>query len=89
MASRSRATISAKTENYQTKWLKNAMKSVGISTQEVLKEMSPNLYQAASSGAKAGRAFVTSMRRDKTTNAQIGNMLKSNKYVQYANKAFL
>lgn len=88
MASRSRATISAKTENYQTKWLKNAMKSVGISTQEVLKEMSPNLYQAASSGAKAGRAFVTSMRRDKTTNAQIGNMLKSNKYVQYANKAY-
>lgn len=87
MASRSRATISANREKYSTKWLKNAMKSVGTSAQDVLKELSPNMYEVASAGTRAGKSIASGVGRGKS-NTNIGDQIRNNKYVNIANTAY-
>lgn len=77
-----------KSQNYSTKWLRNALKSVGISSQEALKEISPNIYEVTSSGVNVSRNIINSLRRNKGSGDRIGEALKSNKYVQYAQKAY-
>ena len=78
MARNSRTTV-ARSSGYSTKWLRNAMKSVGISTNEVLKEMAPNIYEAASTGASTSKRIISSMSRNRGTVNKITGQLKSNK----------
>lgn len=78
----------AKSQNYSTKWLRNALKSVGISTQEAIKEISPNLYEITNTGVTTSRNLINSMRRNANNTNRVGETLSSNKYVQYAQKAY-
>ena len=90
MATKPKAGFATKTssQNYSTKWLRNALKSVGISSQEALKEISPNLYEVTSAGVTTSRNIINSLRRNSNSSQRIGETLKSNKYVQYAQKAY-
>lgn len=71
---------------YRSQWLRNALKSVGISSSEVLKEMAPNIYDAASSGAKTTQTVLNSMRRG--GQGRVNTELQNNKYVKYATTAY-
>ena len=37
-------------KNINTKWLQSAMKSIGISTKNVIRTITPNLYDTVTSG---------------------------------------
>lgn len=82
------ATVSTKQQKFSTKWLSNALKSTGILANDVIKDISPNVYEVASSGINASRTLVTAMRKNKTGTDRIANTLRNNKYVQYAHKAY-
>lgn len=77
-----------KQQKFATKWLSNALKSTGILANDVIKDISPNVYEVASSGISASRTLVSAMRRNKTGTDRIANTLRNNKYVQYAHKAY-
>ena len=65
---KSRAGFASKrSQNYSTKWLSNAMKSIGISTSQVIQEISPNIYEVSKSGVDLSRNMITSMKRNNTS----------------------
>ena len=77
-----------KSQTYSTKWLRNALRSVGISSQEAIKEIAPNLYDVTSSGVTTSRTLINTLRRNSNNTNRISDTLKSNKYVQYAQTAY-
>lgn len=74
--------------NYSTKWLKNAMKSVGLSTQEVMKDISPNIYEVTSTGINTSRNIVNSLRKNRGGIDRVQGSLQNNKYVKFAQSAY-
>ena len=72
--------FNAKNKKSQTPWLKNAMRSIGISSNEVLKDLSPNLHEVISSGAKTLTDVKKISRRGSTSSAI--NALSSNKFIK-------
>lgn len=87
MASSKKSTFS-KTTKVNSPWLNNAMKSIGLSVSDYVKNVYPNLSDATSSAANGTKNMVRTLRQSKTTNARITEALQQNKYVQLANKAF-
>ena len=77
-----------KTTKINTTWLNNALKSIGVSTSGALKHITPNLYEATSSGVQTTRGIITSLRRNANNTNQISRTLKTNKYVKYAETAY-
>ena len=77
-----------KSQNYSTKWLRNAMKSIGISTSQVIQEISPNLYEVSKSGFDTSRNLVSSMKKNTGSVNRVSEQLKSNKYVRFAQSAY-
>ena len=75
-------------QKYQTTWLRNAMKSIGISANEAIKEISPNLHEVAKSGVDASKTLFSTVNRSRRSTERIGDVLQKNKYFQYANKAY-
>lgn len=75
-------------KKYRSQWLQNALKSVGISSSEVLKEMAPNIYDAASAGARSTQTVVNSIRRGRNGTNRVNTQLQNNKYVKYAATAY-
>lgn len=71
-----------------TSWLNNAMKSIGISTKNVLKDISPNVYEVVTTGAKTSKTIIQNMRPSNGSVTRVTENLKRNKYVQYADKAY-
>ena len=89
MAKTPRASMSkVKTTTFNSKWLKNAIRSIGISSNEVIKDIAPNLHEVTSSGVKTSTELVSSLRRNRGGTQRINDTLKQNKYVQYATKAY-
>ena len=87
MASTKKPTFSKSTK-VNSPWLNNAMKSIGLSVGDYVKNVYPNLSDAASSATSGTKNMVKTLRQSKNTNARITEALQQNKYVQLANKAF-
>ena len=66
-----------------TKWLNNAMKSVGLATNDALKEIAPNLHEAVSSGVTVSKDISRSIRGNRQGSANIQGALEQNKYVKF------
>ena len=75
-------------KSINTKWLQNAMKSIGISTRNVIKDITPNLFDVVTTGAEIGRDFVTSTRQNLASINKVSDTIRGNRYVQYAEKAY-
>ncbi len=82
-----KATVDTTHKN-KSKWLTNAMKSIGASTTSSLKSIYPNLAEVGSASFNASKTIVSSIRNGRTTVRRVTETLKNNKYVQYANKAY-
>lgn len=83
-----RSLYNTKTTKYTTKWLKNAMKSAGISTSEVLSEYAPNISDIVSTGARASNNVINKLKRSQRNSENIMKTLSSNKYVKFAQSAY-
>lgn len=70
------------------RWLKNAMQAVGSSTKAVLKEYSPNVSDAMSSGAQLARQFNQTLRGNTSNMNKASRQINQNRYVRFANTAF-
>ena len=88
MAKATTTPVKMKANNINTKWIKNAMKSIGISTQDALKDIYPNLSEVTSSGVSASKNILTSIKQNSGGAENLANSLKNNKYVKYASKAY-
>ena len=88
MAKATTTPVKMKANNINTKWIKNAMKSIGISTQDALKDIYPNLAEVTSSGVSASKNILTSIKQNSGGAENLANSLKNNKYVKYASKAY-
>lgn len=64
------------------------MKSIGISTSQVIQEISPNIYEISKSGVDLSRSMITSMKRNNTSINRVSDQLRSNKYVRFAQTAY-
>jgi hypothetical protein len=82
-----KATFSKNTK-INSKWLSNAMKSIGLSTKEYLTNTYPSITEVGSTAAVGTKNMITALRQNKATMHRITESLKQNKYVQVANKAF-
>lgn len=85
MARSTRAVV-ARQKSVQTTWLRNAMKSVGISSKNVLKEIAPNMYEATEAGINTSKNVANAIRGARKGN--ITRTLQNDKYVQFAQKAY-
>ena len=85
MATRHKVDIK-KTAKMNTTWLKNAMKSVGLTATETFKDLAPNIYEAGNVGVQTVQSIKSAAMTSKNTNVM--NRLKNNKYFGYAQKGF-
>lgn len=83
-----RPSYSTKSNNYTTRWLKNAMKSIGASYGENIKSLAPNLHELTSAGAKTATQVARSIRTNKNGTSRINDALSNNKYIQFAQAAY-
>ena len=80
---------SASTKTVSTKWLQNAMRSIGVSAKNVLKsDLAPNLYEAVESGANTTKTVISTLRRNVSGTNQLSRQLQNNKYVRFAQTAY-
>ena len=81
--------VSAKNSTTSTKWLTNALKSIGVSANNVLKnDFAPNIYDAASSGVKTSRTLVSTIRKNITSMNAVQKQISNNKYIKFARDAY-
>lgn len=72
----------------RTKWVQNAMKSIGLSTQEALKDIYPNLSEVTFTGAQTTKNILTTLKTSASGTERVTKDIKKNKYVQFASKAY-
>ena len=65
-----------------TTWLKNAMKSVGLTATETFKDLAPNIYEAGNVGVQSLQSIKSAAMTSKNTNVM--NRLKNNKYIYHS-----
>ena len=73
---------------FSPKWIQNAMRSLGITTKEVLKDITPNLYQTTSTVSNTAVGLVKDIRKGNMSASRIMRALNDNRYMQYANRAY-
>lgn len=73
---------------FSPKWIQNAMKSLGVTTKEVLKDITPNLYETSSTVASSATNLVKDIRKGNMSTSRIMKALNDNKYMQYAQRAY-
>ena len=71
-----------------TKWLKNAMKSIGVSTESALKDIYPNLSEVTSTAVKTTSNALAKLRSGSSDIGKLSETISNNKYIQIANKAY-
>lgn len=81
-----KAKVSVKNKgSLNTKWLNNAMKSIGAASADTFKSIAPNI---SSTGSAVSETLKTARRTVKGTSARrIGKLLSENRYVQLAQGA--
>lgn len=88
MANKPRAKL-ASTKPVSTKWLQNAMRSIGISTKNALKvDFAPNIYTAVESGLETSKSIISSLKRNASGTNHLTSQLQNNKYVKFAQKVY-
>lgn len=75
-------TISTKSKKINTPWLKNAIKSIGASSVDVFKDISPNIYDIASESSKSINHLGQIAKGAGGRNGTINSALQSNRYVK-------
>ena len=70
--------------NLNTKWLNNALKSIGSATAATFKDIAPNIYDTGETAIDAGTKAVRTIRGAKGSINKISKQLSSNKYVRMA-----
>lgn len=89
MASKGPKNLTTSSSNgFNTKWLKNALKSVGLGYKEAIKTVSPNIYETAATGRDVTGKIIGTIRGNKSGQDRIQGTLRSNKYVQAMSKAY-
>ena len=78
----------SKNMKYNTKWLRNAMKSIGVTANEVMKDISPNVYEVVSTGANVSKNIISNIRGNTNSTNKITDALNNNKYVKFAQNAY-
>ena len=86
MASKKPALNIKRASKMNTKWITNAMKSIGASTGEVFKDIAPTIYETGSAIASSVKDIAEVSKG--SGNTSIANTLKNNKYIGYAKKGF-
>lgn len=75
-------TISTKSKKINTPWLKNAIKSIGASSVDVFKDISPNIYDIASESSKSINQLGQIAKGAGGHKGTINSALQSNRYVK-------
>lgn len=65
-------------------WLKNASKSLGTNALDVLKDISPNIYDVSESTARTANTVFKNITMSKTGQNKITNVLSQNRYIKLA-----
>lgn len=69
-------------------WLKNAMKGVGVSADQVISEIAPNLTSTTRGIRNIGNDVIKSVRTNRNINSRISDQLANNKYLKNASLAY-
>lgn len=80
--------INTKNTKMNTKWLNNALRSIGVTSKASLKSMAPNISDAVSTGAKTSKNLITNIKSSKNGIDGVMNTLRTNRYVSIAEKAY-
>lgn len=83
-----RPTIVRARGGFSPRWIQNAMKSLGTTTKEVLKDITPNLSYATNTVASNTASLVQDIRKGNISASRIMKAVSSNKYMQYAQTAY-
>ena len=83
-----KASVQTKSKGFNGKWIKNAMKSIGLTTQDSLKELYPNLAEVTTASADATKNLIGVIRQKSSDVNGVSDSLKKNKYVKAAGTAF-
>lgn len=83
-----RPSYSQKTSRVNTKWLKNAMRSIGASYGDNIKQLAPNISEITNAGARTAAQVARSLRTNKSGTERVKTALSSNKYVKFATTAY-
>ena len=78
--------VNSKTKRISSPWLTNAVKSIGLASKEVFKDITPNLYEVTSAGAKTVGQLVSLTKR--TNTGQAATALLNNKIVRDSSSVF-
>jgi hypothetical protein len=88
MASKKPATKVSGKHKMDTKWLNNAMKSIGAATAANFKDIMPYTYKAGSEvGFTARDVYKTANTKGRSALGNLNNIIAGNKYVKMAKKA--
>lgn len=77
------STHTSKSKKPNTPWLQNAIRSIGVTSSDVIKDLVPNIYEVGSSGAKIASEIKSSVRS--TTVNSAASAISSNKFVKMGN----
>lgn len=75
-------TIQTKSKKINTPWLKNAVKSIGASSLDVFKDISPNIHDIASESVSSIGQLSQSIKGAGGKNGSINTALQNNRYVK-------
>lgn len=79
---------SSHSTNVNTRWLNNAMKSIGLSTKDAFRDLYPNITEVTSSAARTSRSVISSLKTGRSNMNRVNDTLRTNKYVDYASRAY-
>lgn len=85
MANNGRATLTSGKASASARWLKNAMKSVGLAAKLEFSSIAPNLTETSSAVISGASSLASSITRGSGDTSSIVSNIKNNKYVQIAN----
>ena len=85
MAIKKNATVT-KSKKVSSQWIKNAMKSIGVTATDTMKNNYSNLYEVTSTGTKMAGNIITQLKSGNMN--KIAESISNNKYVKYAGKAY-
>ena len=74
-----------KSKNFTSPWLKNALKSIGVSAASVFEDIAPNIYDISTSSAKTARDLSTAIKNG--SHKTFLDSMKNNRYVKAGSDA--